>query len=269
MVSQASLFGMAVGAFAPLALWVVLLVLFFRRYKRGIKELLIGAAVFLVAALVLEQIVHSVILVRIPATAAFFKQPLAYAIYGGLMAGLFEETGRFVAFHLFFKQKHRYQDGIAYGLGHGGLELLLIGVLSQVGNLVNASMINSGAYAMIAQKAPAQAAALAQVQRTLAQAPSYLFAVSGLERILALAVQLGLSVLVLYAVAHKQPKFFVLAIGLHALLDFGAVMGKYTPAPILVSEGIVAVFAVAAVIWLVRARPLFKAPKEQPIPLNR
>ncbi|MFT9078337.1 YhfC family glutamic-type intramembrane protease [Ethanoligenens sp.] len=234
MVSSATLVGIMFGALAPLAVWVVLLVLFFRRYKSGVKELLIGAGVFLVMALVLERIVHYFILIKIPATAAFFRQPLAYAIYGGLMAGLFEETGRFVAFRLFFKRKHRYQDGIIYGLGHGGLELLLIGVTAQV-------------------------ATFAQMQRTVIQIQPYLFAVSGLERILALAVQLGLSVLVLYAVARKQPKFFVLAIGLHALLDFGAAMGRYTPAPVLISEGIAAVFAVAAVIWLVRARRLFES----------
>ncbi|MFT9055028.1 MAG: YhfC family glutamic-type intramembrane protease [Ethanoligenens sp.] len=259
MVSSATLVGIMFGALAPLAVWVVLLVLFFRRYKSGVKELLIGAGVFLVMALVLERIVHYFILIKIPATAAFFRQPLAYAIYGGLMAGLFEETGRFIAFNLFFKRKHRYQDGIIYGLGHGGLELLLIGVMAQFGNFANAIMINNGGYAALARTMPAQAASLEKVQRVLVQTQPYLFAVSGLERILALAVQLGLSVLVLYAVTRKQPKFFVLAIGLHALLDFGAVMGQYTPAPVLISEGIAAVFAVAAVIWLVRARRLFES----------
>ncbi|MFT8887301.1 MAG: YhfC family glutamic-type intramembrane protease [Ethanoligenens sp.] len=259
MVSSATLVGIMFGALAPLAVWVVLLVLFFRRYKSGVKELLIGAGIFLVMALVLERIVHYFILIKIPATAAFFRQPLAYAIYGGLMAGLFEETGRFVAFRLFFKRKHRYQDGIIYGLGHGGLELLLIGVMAQFGNFANAIMINNGGYAALAKTMPAQAASLEKIQRVLVQTQPYLFAVSGLERILALAVQLGLSVLVLYAVTRKQPKFFVLAIGLHALLDFGAVMGQYTPAPVLISEGIAAVFAVAAVIWLVRARRLFES----------
>lgn len=264
MVSSVSIGMMAVGAFAPLAVWVVFLIVFFRHYRQGARELMIGIATFLVAALILERIVHLIVLQKIPATASFFSKPLPYAIYGCLMAGLFEESGRYLAFRLFFKKRHRYQDALAYGLGHGGLELLLVGVLAQVSNLANAVLINNGTFSVIAKNAPTQAEVLKNVQAVLVQTHPYLFAVSGLERVLALALQVGLSVLVLYAVARRRPKFYLLAIGVHALADFFALIGQDLKLPALAIEGIVAVFAVVSIFWIVRARPLFEKVTETP-----
>ena len=47
-------------------------------------------------------------------------------LYGGLMAGVFEETGRYVSFKWFLKKETRIQDGLSYGIGHGGIEAMLI-----------------------------------------------------------------------------------------------------------------------------------------------
>ena len=69
------------------------------RKKYGCKPMVFftGVLVMLVFALILEQIVHYFVL-----TSAFGiimqSNIWAYGFYGGLMAGLFEETGRFIAF---------------------------------------------------------------------------------------------------------------------------------------------------------------------------
>lgn len=73
--------------------------LFFRRRGGRWRAFLLGAAVFLVFALVLEQRAHQLILGG-PAGGVITGDLGLYALYGGLMAGLFEETGRFAAFQL-------------------------------------------------------------------------------------------------------------------------------------------------------------------------
>ncbi|MCQ2574469.1 MAG: YhfC family glutamic-type intramembrane protease, partial [Treponema sp.] len=80
-MTLALLFGFAI----PLTLLVVLV----RKY--GCKKLpfFVGCATFFLAAIVLEGAVHSVVLGGGRAQALMAK-PLFYALYGGLMAGLFE-----------------------------------------------------------------------------------------------------------------------------------------------------------------------------------
>jgi Predicted membrane protein len=73
-----------------LAWWIV------KKHNARLSTVLIGAATFIVFALVLESIVHQIVL-KGPHGAAIQNNTLYFAIYGGLMAGLFEETGRFLS----------------------------------------------------------------------------------------------------------------------------------------------------------------------------
>ncbi|MBQ9322755.1 MAG: YhfC family intramembrane metalloprotease, partial [Clostridia bacterium] len=76
------------------------IVLLFYYKKRGAQVLpfFIGCAVFVVFALILEALVHNIVLKGLPVGEKIMGNTLLYALYGGLMAGLFEETGRFLAF---------------------------------------------------------------------------------------------------------------------------------------------------------------------------
>jgi len=81
------------------------LLLYFRiKKKADILPFFVGCAVMLIFAFVLEQLAHRLILGS-AAGMIIQKNTLLYALYGGLMAGLFEETGRFVAFKTVLKRK--------------------------------------------------------------------------------------------------------------------------------------------------------------------
>lgn len=57
--------------------------------------------------------------------------PLIYIIYGLAMAAFFEETARLVFFKWLEKKRSLEKaDALAYGLGHGGLELIFLGLTS-------------------------------------------------------------------------------------------------------------------------------------------
>lgn len=69
-----------------------------------------GAAAFILFAMILEQLLHSAVL-RSPAGAVLQGNIWLYGLYGGLAAGLFEETGRLAAFRLLLKKETRACDG--------------------------------------------------------------------------------------------------------------------------------------------------------------
>ena len=93
-----------IGFGLPLAMF-----LYFRLKKKAdILPFFVGCAVMLLFALVLEAMVHRVILGS-SVGGKIQNNVWLYAVYGGLMAGLFEETGRFLAFKTVLK-KHQH-DG--------------------------------------------------------------------------------------------------------------------------------------------------------------
>ena len=88
---------MAVSCLFGFALPIFLLLYFRLKKHADIPPFFIGCAVMLVFAFILERIAHSVILSS-PAGAVIQGNLWLYALYGGLMAGIFEETGRLIAF---------------------------------------------------------------------------------------------------------------------------------------------------------------------------
>ena len=54
----------------------------------------------------------------------------AWVLFSCFTAGLFEETGRYVAFRKLYRAEHSWRSGVMFGLGHGGLEAVLLVGLS-------------------------------------------------------------------------------------------------------------------------------------------
>ena len=91
MVSRLSIVMIIVNMILGVLIPVVLMVSFKKKYKASIKSFLVGCATMLFFAMVLEQLVHSVVLGS--AVGAVIQGNIwLYALYASLMAGLFEET---------------------------------------------------------------------------------------------------------------------------------------------------------------------------------
>ena len=199
-----------------LAWWLV------KKHKAHLTTILIGAAVFIVFALVLESLVHQLVL-KGPHGPAILGNIWYYALYGGLAAGIFEETGRFLAMkYLMKKEPSRALPGIAYGIGHGGAEMILIFGVTMISNIVLSVMINTGAADTLVASAPAEAQEQVQAQLAQLQSAGAGTLLLGLwERFSALILQLGLSLMVWTAVRRggKWIWLFPAAILLHFLVD--------------------------------------------------
>jgi uncharacterized membrane protein YhfC len=170
--------------------------------------------------------------------------PAGAALLLALSAGLFEETGRHVGFRLVLRKHQGWPDGIAYGIGHGGLESLYIGT-AFLNNLILSVMINTGKASLLSTS----------VVSALTGAAPPMFVIGGIERVLALIVQIGLSLVVLYGIRARKPAFFFLAIALHTLLDFGGIL---LSGNLLAAETFIAIVAVASLVWIFKSKKFFE-----------
>lgn len=243
-------FNMALGLLFPIVLMLVVK----RKYQLGVKPFFLGCLTMFLFALVLEQIVHAVVLGS-PAGSAIQNNFWLMALYGGLMAGLFEETGRFVTMRFLLKKEQQNDhNAIMYGIGHGGIEMAFILVIGMVNQLLYSVMINTGqTESLLAPLDASSKEVLQQAFESLVNTPPYMFLLSPVERLAAITAQISLSVLVWIAVTRAGKKLlYVLAILLHLLLDAVAV--------ILSGLGI-STWLIEAVIWIMALAFAFLAVK--------
>ncbi len=146
----------------------------------------------------------------------YTNRVLYYAILG-LTAGLFEETGRWLAFGLVKRKKERldWRDSLALGLGHGGVEAVWVAVtgLMASGSAAAGSMLLLG----------------------------------GMERIFAMILHLGFTFLILKGTTGKKFCWWLLAVVCHGLVDFQLVIPN-----VMIVEGLLAVEAVTVLVLLIR-----------------
>lgn len=250
-VPAANMIGMAVSLIVSVGLPIALCIIVRRKIRARISSFFIGAATFIVFALILEQILHTVVFSA--AGTALTGNIWLYALYGGLAAGLFEETGRYLAMRLCMKKTLNKQNAIMYGVGHGGIEAILIVGMRCISHLLVSVSINSGQLGMLlpttgldetmSQQVTAQLSALSTT-------PALHFYLAGVERISAIMFHISASYLVYLAVKKRKISWYLLAILAHFLLDaITVVMAAYLP--VLALEGILLVFCggLACVIW--------------------
>ena len=209
-----------------------------KKYKINFAVLGLGAVAFFASSQVLEKIVHLLVLhpQKDGTVPLMSENPLLYVIYGISMAALFEETARLIFFKWLEKKRTlEDSDALAYGLGHGGLELLYLGMGSLISLLILFSLLESSN--------PDLANLLPQnTLETVQSLSGWQVYLLGVERVLALVMQIGLSFWVYQAVRQKKWIYLVAAYGLHALFDLAPSLSQvgWLSNPLLV-EGLLAV----------------------------
>ena len=209
-----------------------------KKYKINFAVLGLGAVAFFASSQVLEKIIHLLVLhpQKDGTVLLMTENPLLYVIYGICMAALFEETARLIFFKWLEKKRTlEDSDALAYGLGHGGLELLYLGMGSLISLLILFSLLESSN--------PDLANLLPQnTLETVQSLSGWQVYLLGVERVLALVMQIGLSFWVYQAVRQKKWIYLVAAYGLHAFFDLAPSLSQvgWLSNPLLV-EGLLAV----------------------------
>ncbi|MDR2840635.1 MAG: YhfC family intramembrane metalloprotease [Paludibacter sp.] len=235
---------MAVSAIISIGVPIFLFLFFRKRFSMSAIPMLVGAVAFVVFALILERSIHILVLRPSPTGEIALKnQPLLYVLYGVFMAGIFEETARFLSFYLLKKKYNGIGTGISYGIGHGGVEAVILAGVAMISNLVFSMMINSGATALLPEAI--QGEVLGKITTALTDTAPYMFLISGIERIFAIAIQVSLSIIVFYSVFCKGKWWlFPLAILIHAIVDCpAAIMQTGVIKNVFLVEGLAGVSA--------------------------
>jgi uncharacterized membrane protein YhfC len=263
-VSAASIVCMAIALLAGIAIPLTLFLVLRKKYRANVLPFFIGVAVFVVFALGLEGLINSFIF------GSTFGKTIQgniwlYGAFGGLMAGLFEETGRFVAFKTVLKRSRvNDRNALMYGAGHGGFEALYILGVGMISNIVFSLMLNAGMGGTLTA-GMTDAAQLEAMNRTfaaLAATPPATFLMSVVERLAAVAFQISCSVLVWVAAKDgKRIWLYPLAVLLHALLDAMAVILAGHVSNVWIVLGAVYVFAAGSVALAWRLWKKYLQPK--------
>lgn len=240
------------GALLSVVLPAGLALLWIRKRKEPVTTVLTGAATFLLFALLLEKPLQALVLsVDHPVSRFLNAEPVFLAFAAGLFPGIFEETGRLVAFRTVLRNRRNRETSVSHGIGHGGAEVLILLGLTYVTYIVYAVMINTGLFQTVIDQAAAVAPDQAEALRALAaQLPSVSaagIAAAFAERAFAVLFHIGASILVFYA-CRDRGRFWLypLAVLLHTALDFIAGLAVFgvVRLPAAVLETVVGAFGI-------------------------
>lgn len=152
--------------------------------------------------------------------------PWLYYVLQAVFAGVFEEGGRYIIFRWCIPNRDLYRDAVSYGIGHGGMEDLLIDAGSAALYAFGVALfLRTGGMAAFAPGGAGyflmeglDEAGTREIVQSVADTslPHTLFRLFDSIPVF----QCCMSVLVFTAVHYDiSPKWFLAAIGLHTLVD--------------------------------------------------
>lgn len=249
---------LGLGAILAFLLPLGIAVLWKVRKKERFTTILIGASTFLLFAIILEKPIQNVLIfpgqmgLADHAISRFIQErPVLWAFVLALFPGVFEETGRLAAFKTVLRERKNRETAISYGIGHGGIEVMMTLGLTYTTYIVYAVMMNRGTFQIaidqVAKQAPDQVDALYGLADQLANLTVADIGMGFAERVFGVLFHIGASILVFYACRDRGKRWlYPLAILLHTAMDFVAALAaaKVFAPSVLVLEGIIGAFGI-------------------------
>ncbi|MBN1485783.1 MAG: YhfC family intramembrane metalloprotease [Chloroflexia bacterium] len=171
------------------------------------------------------------------------------ALILGLTAGLCEELARAAGYAL-LRRYRRFQDALMLGLGHGGLEAMVIGGITLIATVASLWALR-GADLQGLGLSPAQFDLLRQQLQIFEQNPLLALAPL-LERILAMAAHLVFSLLVWRAFQRRRAGYVLAAIAYHAVIDAVVVYAGQQLTSGWLVEALFAAMLLPGLLWMGR-----------------
>ena len=189
-----------------LAMLVIAIISFIVLRKFSLKLFLVGLIGFALPVMMIAGPINALVLSGFTHSSKWFT-----IVYGGLMAGLVEETTRYLVFKILEKKRSLMtSDIVAYGFGHGLSEFILLGVMGLLTNIIVLQAVHSG------QASQLPSLLVGQVN----QLTGFAVVMSLFERLVALLLQVLLTAWDFLAVTKHKLSFYFGAILLHATIDF-------------------------------------------------
>jgi len=197
--------GMILAGALPILWW-------WRKKGTSLKYFIFGAAVWFVAILIklLMDITLTPLLTNYLQSYGTLAIAVSLGFYVGLRTGLFESGFTYIA-GVKTKLKHvTFDEAVAFGLGFGGIEAILLGLQSFLNILVFALMPT-----LLNQLPEGQQAI---VQHQLNQSTWIVFAPI-IERIATIVIHVFAAVLVFLSIHSFEKRYLVYSIGFKSIVD--------------------------------------------------
>ncbi len=225
-------------ALGIMAVWgiglpVVIAIIWKVKTKASLIPMLVGAIIFPLFALGLESIPKYFLMSNGSELAQYvLGHAWSFILAAAGLAGIFEETGRWVAFKFILKKYTDKKTAVSYGIGHGGIEAAIILGVGAIQYLSYAVMINQGLFGTIVEQvrmaAPEQAGAVEQIATALTAMTVGSSLLGCVERFFAMIIHISCSVFVFKSVREKGKwYFFPLAIVCHGFVDVFAALYQF------------------------------------------
>jgi uncharacterized membrane protein YhfC len=242
-IPTANIFALIIASILIVVIWVALIMFANKKLNNIVQLALFAGIIVWFVAVQIERIFHYFLL------PLFNSNIFSYAIYGGIMAGLFEETGRLLCFLNKLKpSEYNKNNSLYYGIGHGGFEAFYLVTFNNIIILIFCILINKGKYDEYLEKEQEKTLTdfetqLLNTMKTIYKnyQNSHFFNITFLvvwERISAIIYHISASVIVWYAAIDfpKNVKLYYLAIGMHFSFDCFIVIFHYFVGKIFITE---------------------------------
>ena len=258
VIGKSSIPSLIMTAILMIAIPVIFFLYWRKKHKQQTKIswLIAGGAGFIVSARVLELGVHYFCIAADNPVSRFINEnTAAFVLYGITTAGVFEECGRHIVLKYILKKNRTRENAVLYGIGHGGTEILAVLLPSMMIQLAAAVLFSQGdvenALRTLNITEETAAAALPSVQA--AAAFDYgMMAMNVVERLFAMLLHTGLTVIVYDGVLNARKRRLPTAILLHMLMDTFPALYQRGRVPLWAVEVWEAVWTVIVVFIAVR-----------------
>ncbi|WP_125154318.1 YhfC family intramembrane metalloprotease [Clostridium rectalis] len=213
-----SIIGILITSILPVMISAILI----KKYGSSWKVFAIGACVFFITQPLLRIPILKYLQFKPWFYSFIVTNFILYSILLGITAGIFEEVGRYIAFKLLLKNNLKWQDGVIFGLGYGGIEAFLFLGISCILNFYTLN-------------------------------PSTL-ALGIIERIGAMIIHIGMTMLVLYSVKYNNKKYLFYAIGFHTFVDAPIGIFQKANVSLILIESYVLIMAAIAMLILLKIK---------------
>lgn len=238
---------MFTSLFLSIGFPVGLVAYFYKKEKISIKAVLIGALMFFIFQGLIRVPIINFISYKSWYQSFVSDNMVVAVIILAFTAGLFETVARYLGLKFMLKKELDRKNGLAYGIGHGGIEAILLVGLSYVANILFSFLINAGENVDISILSP------------LITTPPSLFLAAGLERVFAILFHIAAALLVTYGIMKDKKVFILLSLLLHFLLDGVAGILQMLGVSVWIIELWIAFVAFLSLLFIIKSKKIFAA----------
>lgn len=214
-----AVFNISVCVGFPITVFIVLLAKS-KKLNTELKIFIVGICTYLAAQILFRQPLLAILQNIDSYRILISTNRVAYVAVLAVTAACAEEVGRYISFRFFVKNPEQQNTPLYFGLGHGGIEALSVGVN-------NVILLVCSPYTLINMGADV--------------------ALAGVERISTLLAQVAFSYIVFCSYRKEKYRYLILAIILHTAYDLPIILLDYGVSPFIFEIGL---FLFSAILFL-------------------